>query len=101
MESEARAWKATNVRAPCGWRMRKGTPEVSADGTFSFDAYNPQDGWRCHYDGNLVDSTATSSSCLNNAKVHDFESVKAGENWDIKLKMKWPGGSCRISFTLE
>ena len=102
VKSETRVWKAANVRAPCGWRMRKETLEVSADGTFSFDAFNPTGGsWRCHYDGNLVDNTATSSSCGNNAKLDEFESVRTGENWDIKLKMKWPGGTCKISFTLN
>ena len=100
VESESREWEATELRAPCGWRM-KGTAKVGADGTFAFDAWNPQNGWRCHYDGNLLDSTATTSSCGNNAKVHDFNSVKAGENWNVKFLMRWPGGQCRISFVLQ
>ena len=100
VESESREWEATKLSAPCGWRM-KGTAKVGADGTFAFDAWNPQNGWSCHYDGNLLDSAATTSSCKNQAKVHEFNSVKAGENWNVKFLMKWPGGQCRISFTLQ
>ena len=100
VESESREWEATKLRAPCGWRM-KGTAKVGADGTFAFDGWQPQHNWSCHYDGNLLDSTATTSSCGNSAKVHEFNSVKAGENWNVKFLMKWPGGQCRISFILQ
>ena len=103
VEVASREWAVKNLNAgTCqGWKIGEGSVDISADGTFSWEATNRRDGWKGSYNGNLRDSTGKCEPCGNNARVQNFESEQVDGNWNVKLAMAWGGGGCRIAFTLE
>ena len=83
-----------------GWKPKKW--EISSDGSFTFWGINKQNPWEGKYTGNLLKNEAEFHNTPRaREKLKKFNAVQEGNDWAIKLRMGWPGGSCQIKFKLR
>jgi hypothetical protein len=94
-----REWVATDIKTRVckGWTAYN--IKIDEDGTFSFDAQNPNNGWRGHYKGNLRESSAKFKGKAG--WLDGFEAEQANGAWKVKIKMAWGGGGCNIKVRFE
>ena len=83
-----------------GWKPYE--IKINSDGSFYFKGINKLDNnWTAIYTGNLIESTGEAKTPVSSQKMSKFESVQEGNDWAIKLGMRWPGGGCGIKFKLR
>ena len=83
-----------------GWKPYE--IKINSDGSFYFKGINKRDNnWTAIYTGNLIESIGEAETPVSSQKMARFESVQEGNDWAIKLRMRWPGGGCGIKFKLR
>ena len=83
-----------------GWKPNE--IKINSDGSFYFKGINRRDNnWTAIYTGNLIESIGEAKTPVTSQKMTKFNSVQEGNDWAIKLRMKFPGGSCEIKFKLR
>jgi len=83
-----------------GWKPYE--IKINSDGSFYFKGINKRDNnWTAIYTGNLIESIGEAKTPVTSQKMTKFNAVQEGNDWAIKLRMKWPGGGCQIKFKLR
>jgi len=85
----------------CGaWKPKQ--IKINSDGSFYFKGINRADNnWTAIYTGNLIENIGEAKTPQPNQKMVKFNAVQEGNDWAIKLSMRFSGGGCQIKFKLR